>query len=193
MKKMRNSQKTWGAKQSMLAVINIGSEACHVSVLEHQMKQRDLQQASGFCSRCSRNGRCPRSNLDAHASTCPCNGAADVLQGDVWGVGLLDLRNLKDGLGRDLPRACMPRSLAPLLETRCLLNKMCDRRRLGGLQWQQQGLNDERLRAAAPCRGSGSQGGGSECGVMAAQQGVMQGECSVKSHQQGGWRHAERQ
>ena len=57
-----------------------------------------------------------------------------MLQGDVGGVGLLDLGNLKDGLGGDLAGTCVARSLAPLLKTRCLLDEMCDGRRLGGLQ-----------------------------------------------------------
>ena len=172
----------------MLAVRHIGSEPRHVSVRKHHIKQRDLQQALGFCSRCSRNGRCPRSNLDAHASTCPCNGAADVLQGYVWGVSLLDLGNLEDGLGGDLPQACVTRSLAPLLQSCCLLDEMCDRRGLGGLQWHQQGSRQEGeccctmqcssgagrpgrevaavrkrstmgLHVVAPCREAGSQGG----------------------------------
>ena len=58
-----------------------------------------------------------------------------MLQGDVGGVRLLDLGNLKDGLGGYLAGACMARSLAPLLKTRCLLYEVCDGRRLGGLQW----------------------------------------------------------
>ena len=57
-----------------------------------------------------------------------------MLQGDVWGVGLLDLGDLKDGLGGDLAGACVTRSLTPLLETCRLLYEMRDRRRLGGLQ-----------------------------------------------------------
>ena len=188
----------------MLAVRHRSST--HVRV-KHQIKQRDLQQASGFCSRCSRGGRCPRSNLDAHASACPGDGAADVLQGDVWGVGLLDLGNLKDGLGRDLAGACMTRSLAPLLKPCRLLYEVCDRRRLGGLQRQQQGSRQE-LVAAAPCSvtlmlaGRVQQQSGQEAEgcctwqsrwqacfplsrhVATQQQQQMQGECRVQT----GWK-----